>query len=139
MIGPAMTPEEQLDLVKRHYALNSSGDFDGAAELVTDDFFITIPPYMPFAGTYRGKTAMRELIPLVVSSVAVSNVKYVATTVGDGYVAELVEFTLAGNDGPPMQAVEVNTFRGNQICEIRPYYFDATSMVEAAKAKRARG
>jgi hypothetical protein len=38
-----------------------------------------------------------------------------------------------------MQAVEVNTFRGNQICEIRPYYFDATSMVEAAKAKAAPG
>jgi ketosteroid isomerase-like protein len=133
-----MTPDQQLDLVKRHYALNTAGDFDGAAELVTDDFVITIPPYMPFAGAYRGKTAMRELIPIVVSSVAVSNVKYVATLVGDGYVAELVEFTLAGNDGPPMQGVEVNSFRGNQICEIRPYYFDATSMVEAAKAKRAQ-
>jgi ketosteroid isomerase-like protein len=131
-----MTPEQQLELVKRHYALNTSGEFDRAAELVTDDFVITIPPYMPFAGTYRGKNAMRELIPLVVSSVAVSNVKYVATTVGDGYVAELVEFTLAGNDGPPMQAVEVNSFRGNQICEIRPYYFDATSMVEAAKGRK---
>ena len=132
-----MTPEQQLDLVKRHYALNTAGDFDGAAEFVTDDFVITIPPYMPFAGAYRGKTAMRTLIPIVVSSVSVSNVKYVATTVGDGYVAELVEFTLAGHDGPPMQAVEVNTFRGEQICEIRPYYFDATSMVDAAQAKRA--
>jgi ketosteroid isomerase-like protein len=138
MTATSMTSEQQLDLVKRHYALNTSGDFDGAAELVTDDFIITIPPYMPFAGTYRGKTAMRELIPLVVSSVAVSNVKYVATTVGEGYVAELAEFTLAGNDGPPMQAVEVNSFRGDQICEIRPYYFDATSMVEAAKAKKAQ-
>jgi ketosteroid isomerase-like protein len=132
-----VTPEEQLALVKQHYALNTAGDFDGAAELVTDDFVITIPPYMPFAGAYRGKTAMRTLIPIVVSSVSVSNVRYVATTVGDGYVAELVEFTLAGHDGPPMQAVEVNTFRGNQICEIRPYYFDATSMVEAARGKQA--
>jgi hypothetical protein len=65
-------------------------------------------------------------------------VKYAATTVGDGYAAELVEFTLAGNDGPSMQAVEVNSFQGNQICEIRPYYFDATSTVEAAKAKESR-
>lgn len=131
-----MTPEQQLELVKQHYALNGAGDFDGAAELVTDDFVITIPPYMPFAGVYQGKTAMRQLIPIVVASVAVSSVEYVATTVGDGYVAELVEFTLAGNDGPPMRAVEVNSFRGNQICEIRPYYFDATSMVEAAKARK---
>lgn len=131
-----MTPEEQLDLVQRHYTLNGAGDFDAAAELVTDDFIITIPPYMPFAGAYRGKTAMRTLIPIVVASVSVSNVKYVGVTVGDGYVAELVEFTLAGYDGPPMQAVEVNSFRDGKICEIRPYYFDATSMVEAAKAKR---
>lgn len=133
-----MSPEEQLDLVKRHYALNSAGDFDTAAELVTDDFVITIPPYMPFAGEYRGKTAMRTLIPIVVATVSVSGVKYVATTVGDGYVAELVEFTLAENDGPPMQAVEVNSFRSNQICEIRPYYFDATLMVQAAKTNEAK-
>jgi hypothetical protein len=53
-------------------------------------------------------------------------------------VAELIEFTLAGNDGPPMRAVEVNTFRGDQICETKPYYFDATSMVEAAKAEQAQ-
>ncbi|HEY1530587.1 MAG TPA: nuclear transport factor 2 family protein [Galbitalea sp.] len=130
-----MSPEDQLDLVKRHYALNGAGDFDGAAELVTDDFVITIPPYMPFAGVYTGKTAMRTLIPIVVASVSVSDVKYVATTVGDGYVAELVEFSLAGNDGPPMQGVEVNSFRDGKICEIRPYYFDATSMIEAAKVK----
>jgi ketosteroid isomerase-like protein len=133
-----MKPEHQLEIVKRHYALNAAGDFEAAASLVTDDFVITIPPYMPFSGVYRGKTAMRQLIPLVVSSVSVTGVKFVAATAGDGYVAELVEWTLAGFDGPPMQGVEVNSFRGNLICEIRPYYFDATSMVEAAKRKKAQ-
>jgi hypothetical protein len=42
---------------------------------------------------------------------------------------------LAGYDGPAMQAVKGNSFRGSQICEFRLYYFDATSMVEAARAK----
>jgi hypothetical protein len=81
---------------------------------------------------------MRERIPIVASTSSVSAVKFVAATVGDGHVAELVELTVEGYDGPPMQGVEVNTFRGDLICEIRPYYFDATSMVEAARKKQAR-
>ena len=66
-----MTPEEQLELVKLHYALNGAGDYPAAQELVTDDFFITIPAYMPFAGVYRGKGAFRELIPIEANAVAV--------------------------------------------------------------------
>ncbi len=132
-----MTPEEQLELVKKHYALNAAGDRAAAEELLTDDFFIEIPPYMPFAGVYRGKGAFRELIPIVVESASVTDMKFVATTVGDGYAVEIVEFTLAGHDGPPAQVAEVISFRGNQICEIRPFYFDPAPFIEAA-AQRGR-
>ncbi len=55
-----MTPEEQLELVKNFYTLNGAGEYLAARELLTDDFFITIPPYMPFAGVYRGKGAFRN-------------------------------------------------------------------------------
>ncbi len=132
-----MTPEEQLKLVKKHYALNAAGDRAAAEELLTDDFFIEIPPYMPFAGIYRGKSAFRELIPIVVESASVTDMKFVATTVGDGYAVEIVEFTLAGHDGTPAQVAEVISFRGNQICEIRPFYFDPAPFLEAA-AQRGR-
>lgn len=95
-----MTEEEQRELVNKHYALNAAGDRAAAEELLTDDFVIEIPPYMPFAGVYHGKAAFRELIPIVTETAAVTDTKFVATTVGDGYAVQIVEFTLAGHEGP---------------------------------------
>jgi ketosteroid isomerase-like protein len=132
-----VTPEEQLELVENHYALNAAGDHAAARELLTDDFFITIPPNMPFAGVYRGKDAFRELIPIVIETIAVTGMTFVATTVGNDYAVEIVEFTLAGHDGPPVQVLELNRFRGNQICEIRPFYFDPAPMIAAAERRKA--
>lgn len=132
-----MNSEEQLELVKQHYALNSAGDFAAAGKLLTEDFSIMIPPSMPFAGTYRGKGAFRELIPIVANAVPIVRLQPVATTVGGDYAVELVEFTLAGDDGPPFQVAEVFTFQGNQIREVRPYYFDPTPMVDAIARKAA--
>jgi hypothetical protein len=36
--GAIMTPEEQLELVKKHYALNAAGDYPAAQELLTRRF-----------------------------------------------------------------------------------------------------
>jgi ketosteroid isomerase-like protein len=63
--GFSMTPEEQRKLVDEHYALGAAGDHAAARELLTDDFVITIPSYMPFAEAHRGKDAFGELIPLM--------------------------------------------------------------------------
>jgi ketosteroid isomerase-like protein len=134
-----VTSLEQLELVKQHYALNSAGDHAAARELLTDDFSITIPSYMPFGGVYRGKDAFLDLIPIVVNAIAVAGLKFVATTVGDDYAVELVEFTLDGYDGPPVQVAEVIRFRGNLICEIRPFYFDARPMIALAAKRKAAG
>jgi hypothetical protein len=92
---------------------------------------------MPFAGTYRGKGAFRELIPIVVGTVGVTSMKYVATTVGDDYAVEIVEFTLARDTGSPFQVAEVIRFRQNQICEIRPFYFDPAPMIAAAARRKS--
>ena len=138
-----MTPEEQIDLFKRHYALNASGDHAAAEDLLTDDFVITIPSFLPFAGVYRGKKAFRGLIPRVVESLAVVKMKFVVTTVGDDHAVEVVEFTLAGDDGATVQNTEVIRFRGQQICEIRPFYLDpapwiaAAARLEAARTSKA--
>lgn len=134
-----MTSAEQLELVNRFYALSAAGDHAAARELLTEDFSITIPSYMPFAGVYRGKDAFRELIPIVVASITVASMKFVATTVGDDHVVKIVEFTLTGYDGPPIAVVEVSRFRGKQICEVRPFYFDARPMIEVAAQRRAAG
>jgi hypothetical protein len=115
--------------------MNAAGDQVAAQELLTDDFFITIPPIMPFAGVYRGKGAMQQLIPIVADAVPLAGLDFVATTVGDDHAVEIVEFRLAGDDAEPFYVTEVIKFRGNQICEIRPYYFDPTRMIAAAQRK----
>ncbi|WNV82963.1 nuclear transport factor 2 family protein [Umezawaea sp. Da 62-37] len=131
-----MTAQDQLEIVKHHYALQAAGDHDAAEQFLTDDFVIEIPSYMPFAGVYRGRGAFRELIPIVVASAGVKDLRCVATTVGDDYAVQIVEFVLDGHDGPPTQVVEVIRFRGGQICEIRPFYFVPTPFIDAA-ARRA--
>ena len=132
-----MKHDEQLDLVRQHYALNFAGDHAAARELLTDDFEITIPAFMPFGGTYTGKDAFKQLIPIVVAALAVEKIEHVATTIGDGYAMELVEFTLDGHDGPPLPVAEVLRFRDGKICEIRPYYYDPFPMIALAE-RRAR-
>ena len=134
-----MTPQEQLALVRQHYALNAAGDHAAARELLTDDFSITIPQCMPFAGKYSGKDAFLTLIPRVLQSIAVKRLDFIAVTVGEGYAVELVEFTLDGYDGPPVQVAEVIRFRGDKIAEIRPYYHDAQPMITLAAQRSASG
>lgn len=122
MAEPGADPK--LDIVRRHYALNASGDHAAARELLTDDFVIVVPAFMPFGGTYRGKDAFLELIPRVRAAAAVLSIKPIATSVGDDHVVEIVEFTLAGHDGPKPQVAELIRFRGDRICEIRPFHSD---------------
>ncbi len=129
-----MTPDEQRDLVRRHYALNAAGDHAAARELLTDDFVLTIP--LPFGGTFRGKDAFLEAIPRVMAAVAVAGLRSIATTVGDGHAVEVVEFTFADDPDGPTQVAELITFRGDRICAIRPFYADANRFVAAA-ARRA--
>lgn len=130
-----MTREQQLELVKRHYALNFAGNHAAARELLTDDFEITIPDFMPFGGTYAGKDAFKKLIPIVVEAIAVARIDHVATTVGDDYAMELVGFTLKGREGPPLLVAEVFRFRDGKICEIRPYYYDPFPMIALAEQR----
>ncbi|MBJ7593647.1 MAG: nuclear transport factor 2 family protein [Candidatus Dormibacteraeota bacterium] len=137
--GAKVTPEEQLELVKKHYELNAAGDRPAAEALLTDDFFITIRSSMPFGGVYRGKGAFRELIPMVAETVGLAGIKFVETTVGGDCAVEIVEFTLAGEAGPPVEATEVIRFRGNQICEIRTYYFDPGPMIAAGERRKRTG
>ena len=134
-----MRQEEQLDVIRKHYSLNGAGDYDAAAELVTDDFVISIPSYMPFGGCYHGKGAFRELIPRVQKAVAIASIKPISTTLGPDCAVEIVEFTFAGDAKARTEVAEFIRFRGNQICEIRPYYNDPHPFIEAVRQRTAIG
>jgi ketosteroid isomerase-like protein len=131
-----MTAEERRDLVGRFYKLNAQGDRDAAEQLLTDDFVITTPAYMPFGGTFRGKGAFRELIPRVASTIPLGKLEFLETTVGEEFAVELVDFALEGQEGP-LRVAEVIRFRGDEICEISPFYFDPAPWIAAGERKKA--
>lgn len=62
---------------------------------------------------------------------------YALNTAGDDHVVEIVEFSLA--DGSTVDGAEVIRFRGDQICDIRPFYFDPTPMIAVAAQSKESG
>ena len=126
-----MTNEEKLALVESLYAKSGAGDFDAVEELLTDDFFIREADDLPMAGEYRGKTALRELYSHVFGTLKVADLAPEGMTVGGDYVVNLISFCFENPDLAPAQLAEVFRFRGDKVCEIRPYYFDAKPISDA--------
>lgn len=133
-----MNADQMRQLVDDLYAATGSGDFDRAATMLTDDFFITEADSVPMAGVYRGKDALRSLFVHVMGIVDVASLDRHAMMVGDGEAVVHLSFRFADPDLRPAELCEMFRFRGNQICEIRPFYFDPATMVAAVAAKAAR-
>ena len=126
-----MTNEEKLALVESLYAKSGAGDFDAVELLLTDDFFIREADGLPMAGEYRGKTALRELYSHVFGTLKVADLEPEGMTVGGDYVVNLISFRFENPDLAPAQLAEVFRLRGDKVCEIRPYYFDAKPISDA--------
>ena len=130
--------EQQIAMVRTMYEVSGKGEWAAAEAMLTDDFFVTEAGTLPFAGTYRGRGALRELFTTVFGSVTVTGLEFKAMTQGDDTVIAVIELVL-GPDNDRVQVAELFRFRGDKVCEIRPYYFDPAPMVAAAAAhKRAK-
>jgi ketosteroid isomerase-like protein len=130
-----MTHDEIVKYVDDLYECTGVGDFDRAESMLTDDFFITEADSLPFAGVYRGKTALRELYTKVMGLMDVAGLnREVTTTDGDTAVC-LLSFEFTDPALKPAQLAEVFRFRDGKACEIKPYYFDPATIVAACAAK----
>lgn len=127
--------EQQIATVRTLYEVSGKGDWAAAEAMLTEDFFVTEASTLPFAGTYRGRGALRELFTTVFGSVTVTGLEFKAMTQGDDNVIAVIELVLAP-DNDRVQVAELFRFRGDKVCEIRPYYFDPAPMVAAAAAHR---
>ena len=125
--------EQQITTVRTLYEVSGKGDWAAAEPLLTEDFFVTEAGTLPFAGTYRGRGALRELFGIVFGSVTVTGLEFKAMTQGDDTVIAVIELVL-GPNGDRVQVAELFRFRGDKVCEIRPYYFDPAPMIAAAAA-----
>jgi ketosteroid isomerase-like protein len=120
-----------LAIVAELYASTGAGDFDTAERLLTDDFFIIEADGLPMAGEYRGKTALRGLYAHVFGTLKVADLEPEGMSVGGDYVVNLISFRFENPDLASAQLAEVFRFRGDKVCEIRPYYFDPKPIVDA--------
>ena len=126
-----MTDDEKLAIVAELYASTGAGDFDTAESLLTDDFFIIEAEGLPMAGEYRGKTALRGLYAHVFGTLKVADLEPEGMSVGGDYVVNLISFRFENPDLASAQLAEVFRFRGDKVCEIRPYYFDPKPIMDA--------
>ncbi len=131
-----MSHEQVLQLVDDLYDATGVGDFDKAEQYLTDDFFITEADPLPFAGVYRGKTALRELFTKVMGMMDVAGLNRVQTTSGGDYDVTILSFEFVDPALQPAHLCELFRFRDGKVCEIRPYYFDPATIVAACAAKR---
>lgn len=132
-----MTPEQMQQFVVDLYATTGAGDWDRAADMLTDDFFVTEADTLPMAGIYRGKNALRELYSKVMGMMDVAGLDVVETTVGKDHAITILSFRFADPALAPAHLCEMFVFRDGKVCEIRPYYFDPAPIVAACAAKKA--
>lgn len=134
-----MTHEETVRFVDDLYAATGAGDWDRAAAMLTEDFFVTEAEGLPMAGTYRGKHALRDLYIAVMGMLDVAALDRIQTTVGGDYAVTILTMRFADPALPPAELCELFRFRDGKCCEIRPYYFDPGIIAAAARANGAVG
>jgi len=131
----SLSDAEKLAIVEALYAATGVGDFDKAEEYLTDDFFITEAPLIPFAGVYRGKRALRDLYTQVMGLMDVAGLEITQHVVGGDFAVTILQFTFQDPALKPAPLCEMYRFRDGKVCEIRPYYFDPEPIIAACKAK----
>lgn len=133
----SMTPQQIEQFIDDLYTATGTGDWDKAASMLTEDFFVTEADTLPMAGTYRGPNALRELVTKVMGMMDVAGLDRVQTTVGGDYAVTIVAFRFADPSLPPAELCEMFKFRNGKVCEIRPFYFDPAPIIAACAAKKA--
>jgi SnoaL-like domain len=131
----SISQAEMLVIIEGLYAATGVGDFDTAETFLTDDFFITEADTLPFAGVYRGKTALRELYTNVMGMMDVAGLEITQHVTGADFAVTILQFTFADPLLPPALLCELYRFRDGKVCEIKPYYFDPAPIIAACAAK----
>lgn len=130
-----MSPEQMIDFVDRLYAATGAGDWEAAADMLTDDFVAHEADSLPMAGTYRGRDALRELYAKVMGMCDVVALDRIETTVGGDYAVTILSLRFADPALAHAEICERFRFRDDKCCEIKPFYYDPAPFVAASKAK----
>ncbi len=130
-----MSPEQMRDFVDRLYAATGAGDWDTAADMLTEDFVALEADGLPMAGEYRGRNALRELFAKVMGLCDVVALDRIETTVGKEYAVTVLSLRFADPALQPVEICERFRFRDGKCCEIKPFYYEPAAFVAACQAK----
>lgn len=117
------------------YTAAGKGDLVTALSLMADDIAVIEPPYLPYGATYRGKAQFQDLLQKINEHADLAALK-IEAVVAEG---DTVFVTLQIGDrktGKPLQLAERSRVRDGKIVEMKIFYFDAGSMIEAGLARR---
>ena len=122
-------------IVEAMYNASAVGDFEKVESFLTDDFRVEEAELLPFAGLYTGKQCLRKLFPIVMETMGVVGMERGEMLVGTNSVANKVTLLLSDDNLEPIEMMEVTLFKGNKVCEIRPYYFNPKQAIRACEAQ----
>lgn len=127
-----MTEESQLKaIVQAVYTHAGAGDWAACKALLSPDLAIHEAAGLPYAGTYRGRDALRRLHGIVMAHWQDPAIEFHAMTAGDGHVVSLVTFHLtsrATGRRAAMPLAEMFRIEHGLVTEIRPFYFDPAAV-----------
>lgn len=133
----SLTREEIIAFVDRLYAVSGAGDWDAAAEMLTDDFVAYEADSLPMAGAYRGKNGLKDLFAKVMGMVDVVALDRSTLPVADDCAIAVLTMRFADPALKPAELCEMFRFRDGKCCEIKPYYYDPAPFIAAVAAKQA--
>lgn len=124
--------EQNRSIIEGFYAAGTRGDIETMMDCLADDVVICEPPYLPFGGEYHGKDGLFAIFAAVaeLADVAQFKIHYIVVD-GDRAVA-FGGFPL-NDTGRFTHFAEETRLVDGKIAEIRIYYYDAQSLVGAAK------
>lgn len=124
--------ELNRSIMERFYAAGPRGDIETMMDCLADDIVIYEPAYLPFGGEYRGKDGLAAIYAAVAQLADVSQFK-IHDVLVDGNRAFATGGYPVNDTGQFTHFAEESRLVEGKIAEIRIYYYDAQSMVGAAK------
>ncbi len=128
-----MTEAELRAVAHAVYAAAGSGDWETAERYLSDELVIVEADNLPYAGTYTGRGALRELYGIVMAYWAEPELEFHAMTAGDDHVVSMVTFHMTSRRSGKrlsMPLTEVFQIEDGKIVRIQPYYYDTKAMVD---------
>lgn len=121
--------DANIALANRMYKYIGEEGWPELETVLSEDFEIVEAAGLPFGGTARGKTALREVLNKALSALQPSDIRIKSLTANDNEVVALLDLIFEGQgESFVMPVAEYFQIRDGLICRIVPYFFDTSAM-----------